>query len=123
MNIQTDDIIKKIIFLPRAFNSLMNKSVFELLKESGYFELHTSISENTIRKHLEKHPECVNEWMSYSEDKRSSSGYYLQNNEKKYIVGYLDDKTKKQIKKEFSNGIKACAVFIKKEVESIRLLE
>jgi hypothetical protein len=116
-----DEVLKKIVFLPHTFNSLMNKSVYDLLKESGYFELYNDISEKAIRIHLEKYPECVNEWMSYSEDKRCSSGYYLQKNEKKYIVGYLDDKTKKQMKKEFTSETEACAVFIRKEIENIRL--
>lgn len=99
----------------------MNKSFLELLEETGYFQVHGNISEKTIEKQLKRHPECVDEWISYSEDKRSDSGYYIKREGKIYIIGYLDKQGEIQILEKTNNAVKACAIFIIKEVEDIRL--
>jgi ribosomal protein L36 len=99
----------------------MNKSIFELLEETGYFQVHSKISEEVIEKQLKKYPEYVNEWISYSEDKRGDSGYYIKREGKIYIIGYLDKQGKIQILKKTNNRVNACAIFIKKEIEDIRL--
>ena len=116
-----EDITKKIIFLPRVFRNIMNKSIFGLMEETGYFQVHNKISEEIIEKQLKKYPEYVNEWISYSEDKRGDSGYYIKREGKIYIIGYLDKQGKIQILEKTNNAVKACAIFIIKEVEDIRL--
>src|SRR5690554_8168704 len=100
-----EDITKKIIFLPRVFRNIMNKSIFELLEETGYFQVHSKISEEVIEKQLKKYPEYLNEWISYSEDKRGDSGYYIKREGKIYIIGYLDKQGKIQILKKTNNKI------------------
>ena len=57
------DIAMQIVTMPRRFHSLGNISIFSLLEETGYFELHDQISEDDIRTALLCCPECVQEWM------------------------------------------------------------
>lgn len=115
------NVIDAIIRLPSDFNNLSNVSMFSLLHASGYFSEFEKISEETIREQLEKTPDRVEDWLVYSEDKRSVPGWYFKSDdEHKYVVGYIaiDGPTKEQY--EYDNQIAACAAFIKKEVEGIR---
>ena len=113
----------QIVTMPRRFHSLGNISIFSLLQETGYFELHDQISEDDIRTALLCCRECIQEWIQYSEDKRSSSGWYLTlNDEDLYEIAFLDIKgvpnTTNQVR--YESAIDACAAFIKHEIESIR---
>jgi hypothetical protein len=120
MNIE--DVIQKIISLPKVFNDLSDVSIFELIKETGYFQMHDQILEQNIREELNRHPEYVKEWLNYSEDKRSDSGYYFKQDDRdNYVVGYYDKKNRKQPKRIYTNQIEACASFVKNEIEDIRI--
>ena len=111
--------IKNIIFLAKNFSG-GNASIYSLLKESGYFELHNQISGADIFEELTQHLECIDQWLSLSEDKRSSSGWYFkQNDSGKYIVGYFPPKDNLETS-EYLDKVKACAAYIKQEIEDIR---
>ncbi len=113
----------QIVTMPRRFHSLGNISIFSLLEETGYFELHDQISADDIRTALLYCPECVQEWIQYSEDKRSSSGWYLTlNDEGLYETAYFDIKAVPNTtnRVQYKDAIDACAAFIKHEIESIR---
>jgi hypothetical protein len=112
-------IVKKIIFIPKRFYSDGKDSVYSLLKESEYFEFYNSIYTKDIYAMLMQYPDCLNDWLQYSSDKRSSCGWYLkQDRNKKYIVGYMSSNQNKIT--EHSNTIEACSYFIKQEIEDIR---
>lgn len=116
-------MVEQIVTLPRRFHSLGNVSIFSLLEATGYFELHDQISEGDIRVALLCCPECVKEWMQYAEDKRTSSGWYVtQNDEGCYETGYFDIAAVPNVtnRVQYENAIDACAAFIKHEIESIR---
>ena len=122
MNFNKADIVKQIVTLPRTFHSLGNVSIFILLEATGYFELHDQISEDDIRTALLCCPECVQEWMQYCSDKRTSSGWYIRlNDEELYEIGYFDIKADHDTNRvQYKDAIDACAAFIKHEIESIR---
>ncbi len=114
-----DQIIKDIIFLPKRF-SKGDASLYSLLKESGYFEVHNQISEADIFEKLIQNLECIDLWLRLSSDKRSNSGWYFkQNDSNMYIVGYFPPSDNyKTI--EYLDRIEACSTFIKREIENIR---
>lgn len=114
------DLAKKVIYCAKNFYSPGDASMFSLLKESGYFELYELISETDIEKALSLYPECINEWLIWSENKRTGSGWYItQSENKNYLVGYYADADNiKTI--EYTNAIEACSAFIMQEVEAIR---
>jgi hypothetical protein len=116
------DIAMQIVTMPRRFHSLGSMSIFSLLEETGYFELHDQISEDDIRTALLCCPECVQEWMQYCSDKRTSSGWYIRlNDEELYEIGYFDIKADHDTNRvQYKDAIDACAAFIKQEIESIR---
>ena len=115
-------LINKILNLPARFkNSKNNNSIYSLLQGTGYFEAYDSINENSIREVLVKQSEYVYQWLRWSEDKRSSSGwYFIQNGNQKYVVGYLDSDKGITEKMDYSDIKIACAAYIKQEIESIR---
>ncbi len=115
------NIIDELIHVPRRFNSIGTMSIYALLKETGYFEIHDQISVENIRDALTRYPECVDDWMLYSEDKRSSSGWYFkQVGDEKYIVGCLKGNKSYDSHGEYNNRLDACAFFIKHEIDNIR---
>ncbi len=121
MNTNTAEMVAQIITLPRRFHSLGNVSVFSLLQATGYFGLHDQISEDDIREALHRCPECIQEWVQYSEDKRTSSGWYImENDEGCYEVGYVSEGGDLQERLVYDNQIDACAAFVKREIENIR---
>jgi hypothetical protein len=115
-------LLAQIVTLPRRFHSLGNVSMFSLLEATGYFELHDQISEGDIRAALLHCPECIEEWMQYSEDKRTSSGWYVtQDDEGCYETGYIADASTRTKRIQYESLVDACAFFIKHEIEEIRL--
>lgn len=113
-------IAAKLILLPRKFTESGNKSLYTLLKETGYRELKTQVAVQDIREALAVDPECATEWMQYSEDKRCSAGWYFkQEAPKKFVVGYLDDGTSSESLGQYTDSLDACAAFIKNEIDNI----
>ena len=117
---EKDQIIKSILRLPEIFYTEQNKSIYSLLKKTGYFESFTEVNEKDIFDLLIQHPEYIKLWLNWSEDKRSSSGWYFKGSEdRKYIVGYYPDNGEIKLS-EYTNAAEACSVFIKREIEEIR---
>ena len=114
--------IEKIAHMPNDFHHLKNKSELTLLQESGYFELHDQIYEDEIIKILKKDPNLIAEWLQWSDDSRSSSTWYFTRGDDGIcFVGHWPD-GKEFEKLITSDEFKACASFIKRQVESTRLL-
>jgi hypothetical protein len=113
-------VLEKIIFLPRNFYKLRNISIFNLLKQSGYFELYDQIDNADILQAVTENRDVINDWLTWSENKRVTEGWFFTKNENEtYVVDYSPyDKNKKQIK--FANAEEACCYFIKNEIDIIR---
>src|SRR6202000_2497304 len=113
------DIIIKIINIPHGFYTLRDISAYTFLKNTGYFEIQYRINENDIVKELTNYPNIVNDWLSWSENKRVDSGWYFKATKNVYVVGYFA--LNKTVESEiYSDVIQACASFIKHEIENIR---
>ena len=120
MNIS--EITKNVLSIPRQFNSLSSVSVHTLLRESGYFEHYKNISEDVIHNALADHPELIQEWMQFSEDKRTCAGWYVtQDTKGQYGVGRISENAVDDTWKiEYARAIDACTAFIMREIEDIR---
>ena len=97
-----------------------DKSPFDLLKETGYFELHDQVLVSDIREALTRCPECVKQWTQYSEDKRTSGWYIIQNGEDRYEVGSVAENGERSNQISLDSRFDACATFMKHEIEVIR---
>ncbi len=113
-----NEIIFNVVSITEIFASRNDISVYQLLKDSGYFEKFSAISIKKIKKELKSHPELIQFWLNYSEDKRTSGGWYLKKDNNDFFVGNLLKKSEKH----FQNEVDACALFIKREIEEIRKL-
>jgi hypothetical protein len=109
-------IISNICSMPNNFITSGNKSMIQLLNESGYKDYKKDITKDEIQAFLETHPALIDSWEMHSLDKRCSSGWYLLHEYSEWKVGYykIGDKENEQC---FQSGFEACAVFILKEIE------
>lgn len=112
-------MIKEICQIPIKFKT-ENKSIYDLLKEIGYFENSDSVTIESIEDYLNKNKSIIEDWINYSLDKRTSSGWYIIEGNKIIIVGHLNNNEGPEEKKEFADLSEACAVFILNEIKSIK---
>ncbi len=116
-----NDVVSRIIAIPQKFRQIGNVSVYSLLDQTGYFEIADNVSEVTIRDALVKCDECVLDWIQYSEDKRTPSGWYVvRRDDGKYEVGWLAKEGRCEKRTNYEDAIDAVASFIKREIESMR---
>jgi hypothetical protein len=115
------DILYDIIHLPRRFNEAGDKSIHTLLTETGYADIRDQITIDAIRNSLSKYPECVSDWMRYSEDKRTAGGcYFKEVCSGGFVVGSLAQGDRRGASQQsYGDKIAACAVFVKQEIDSI----
>ena len=109
------DMAMQIVTIPRKSHA-MDMSPSSLLEATGYFERHDQISEDDIRAALLRCPECIQEWMQYAEDQRSSSAWYFTlNDEGLYETGHFDIKSipNNTNRVQYKKAIDDCAAFIK----------
>jgi hypothetical protein len=111
-----NNTIAKICELPLDFKK-GDKSSFQLTKESGFDDGNKKSVISAIKDYLELHSSLINDWLMWSQDKRTRGGFYLivdMHN----IVGSIDPKYKR-IDKEFETPIDACSEYIYLEISSI----
>ena len=120
MDDKIEQIVEKVVKLPFDFHR-MNKSIYTLLEESGYFENYNQVDESNILIAIKKQPDLVNDWLQYSDDQRSSPCWYFkQSDDKKYFfVGHYTE-SKKFEGINFTNKLEACAAFVKRYIELVR---
>lgn len=94
--------------------------MYDLLKSTGYFENADSIAIKALEDYLKNNNDVIKEWLAYSEDKRTSGGWYIIEKNNSTIVGHLDNEIGPAEEKEFNDISKACSVFIFNEIKSIK---
>jgi hypothetical protein len=109
------DQLDPICRIPEA---LPRRSLRDLVDETGYRELRPTLSRETVAGHLARHPGLVSEWLRYSEDKRTSGGWYLLHPGSGWLVGRLAGPEKER-ELRFGSGPEACAEFILRELDSV----
>ena len=116
-------VVANIIDLPRVINSTDDISAYDALKRSGYFEQHDAVSERDLYDALREHPDRIDDWMQYAEDKRTDRGWYFTTDTSvvpcRIVVGYFSRRTK-VIEQEYADRIEAAATYVKMEIENIR---
>jgi hypothetical protein len=100
-----------------------NMSPHSLLVASGYREHRGVITVEMIKTHVSKNPKLIRDWLSYSEDKRGGSKWFLgiDSASGSFTVGGFPHFDPEKNRKTFSDAPEACAVFIKHELDSIGL--
>lgn len=112
--------VLNIISIPsRFYLDGNNHSFYDLLKESGYLKIHKQLSEDIVYEALKSNPENFQAWLNWSEDKRTSEGWFLRTSEKTFEVGEINGEDYENLIK-FEDKLKACSFFITKELDFIK---
>jgi hypothetical protein len=111
----TFDRLERICRIPAA---LSRRSLQALVIETGYRELRPTLSRAEVAAYLAKHPGLVLEWLRYSENKRTSGGWYLLHPSTGWLVGQLAGQGEER-ELRFETGPEACAEFILRELDSV----
>ncbi len=112
------DLVSRICSLPRDFSISRNKSIIQLLKEAGYFGHEDSVTKDNIMEFLVSNPGLIEDWETYSLNKRTSTGWYLLHNKLYWTVGFFNVGGKEK-EEHFSSGLAACAIFIVNELAEL----
>ena len=123
MEKQIYEMVKKLVHIPDDFNRRRDVSEVVLVFESGYLERHNEIDEDTIAEVLREYPDLIRIWMQWSEDKRSlpTWHFFWDKDENYYYVDYsAPGKENQHVRTQ--DGFQACAAFIKREIETDKIL-
>jgi hypothetical protein len=108
--------VEDVCRLAWDYRTMRTMSARELVARSGYRERWRSVTVAILEEALRHHPEWVDAWIHWSEDKRISSGWSITDcGESGFDVG--EDSTKPPVR--YADRMRACAVFVRHEVASI----
>ena len=117
---ELESLINEIISFPVKFYSLGNISIYSFLSNVGYLEHYNQVQDDSIATALAQSPEYIDAWFDWSENKRVTSGWYIEKGENAhYIVGFYPP-SESHPPVYYADITKACTVFIIKEIESVR---
>ena len=110
------DIVARICEIPVEFKARGDVSVLQLIRESGFEAQHVTVTVDALCKYLRDKPALIDAWFGYSEDKRTSSGWYiLQRPNGQFEVAFFP-KGESLIT---ANRASACAEFVLREIRAI----
>jgi hypothetical protein len=112
-------VTQRVCEIPKDFHSGGNKSVYRLLKESGYFENRDVLTREAVAEYLRTHPKLIVAWKQYSEDKRTSRGWYFTTDESDVEVGYFHARRGFSGVQRYGSRAEACTEYILKEAAEI----
>jgi hypothetical protein len=93
-------------------------SIVTLLTKSGYQAVDQIFGVAYIQEYVRIYPELIDDWSTYSGDKRTSGSYFHDGDPPS--VGYCDASGRRSQEQIFSDRSEACAQFIKYELDAIR---
>jgi hypothetical protein len=108
--------IEDVCRLAWDYHVIRTVSARELIARSGYRDRWRSITVDLLADTLALHPDWVDAWIQWSEDKRVSSGWYIfRCGESAFDVGFYP--TVQPVR--YGDRTQACAVFVQHELASI----
>ncbi len=127
------DIVEAVCRMAQDRKRQGHLSMVAILERSGYLRRPDEITEAVLEQYLREHPGLVDSWLLHSMDSHGSAWYF------KSTIGYPDGEETKQLlndpdhvwivgcqptgqAKEFKDGFRACAVYVKKRAERLRVL-
>jgi hypothetical protein len=88
------------------------------VEQTGYRELRPTLTPQMLSGYLARHSGRVSEWLHYSQDKRTSGGWYLLQLSSEWLVGRLGGPDSER-ELRFASGPEACAEFILRELDGV----
>ncbi len=121
MSMPLDTIAEAVCRMARDFYRLGNVSMIGLLESSGYLSCPGVVAEELLERAFAGQPELIDAWVVESQNKRTSEGWYIRGIEESpggaiWEVGYHPHGARRT----FSNRARACAFYVKADVEHLR---
>jgi hypothetical protein len=110
-----DEQFAKICGVP-AERRRTGRSVLEIVRASGYEEFQRQFTARDLAVYLRSRPDIIAEWVAYSQDKRTSDGWYLR---PPYSIGRISADSPPMQEIKHVDLAAACAAFITAELSSI----
>lgn len=105
-------IIAALCQLPRSYRAGVH-SLRDLVAASGFGTIRDSITSQDLRPFLERHADLIDDWIRWSEDKRTREGWYISPAGNGAHVGYVGES---EPARYIAPLAEACAQFILHEV-------
>jgi len=109
---ETVDGIALLCRMPRLFRG-GTESARTLVRRSSIRPEEMTVS--AVTAVLNEDPQLIEEWQRWSDDKRTSSGWFLSHENGSHEVGHLPDGHRRA----FADAVSACADFVLKEIQDI----
>jgi len=93
-----------------------NRSLREVVHSSGYADLRGQFAPRELAAYLRARPEVIAQWVAYSEDKRTSDGWYLR---PPYSLGRISSEPPPMHEVKHVDLAAACAAFIIAELGEV----
>ncbi len=114
---------RAVVTIPAALSSgaSAGSSFRDLLLDSGYCLFSRAITVGMLEGALREHPEQVENWLAWSDNKRTDSGWYFRRRGLGGVeVGYFPFRADRpSISFSEKEIFRACAQFIKFEIDDI----
>jgi hypothetical protein len=111
------EVLNRACRLAADYRARIDISPFRLMIDSGYADMRAAIDEKKIQAFVRDHPEIIEEWIAYSEDKRCGGWYFTKRLDRdEFVVGRVEAPKKVE---SFREPTEPCARFIKRELESM----
>jgi hypothetical protein len=114
-----EEIARRVCDIPSEFHRRGDVSVVALVEQSGYDDSNAPSLRQAIEQQLCARPAVIEDWLCYSADKRTSRGWYFQD-DPVLVVAYFESGVGTSRERRFTDRAQACAEFIMRELESIR---
>ncbi|MCW8810574.1 MAG: hypothetical protein OQJ93_03095 [Ignavibacteriaceae bacterium] len=110
--------IIKICSIAKDFNNSINTSPYQIVLERKDAFNKSSLNKVKIIKYLKMNRDLIKDWLLYSENKRTSTGWYFKDYKNKWLIGFMNEGIIES-EKIFDSKFEACAEYVLNEIESI----
>jgi hypothetical protein len=121
MSRSIDEVVTAICRLPLDYKEIGSASAVTLVERSGYLPRRADVTTGRLAAALAEHPDWIQAWFDWSDDKRTDRGWYLvEAGPMEFWVGYIHlGASLRSEPLRFDDKGRACAVFIRHEVGQI----
>lgn len=110
-----DDRFARICTVPAEYGQ-GDRSLLEVVRASGFAEFRGQFAPRELADYLRAKPAIVDQWIAYSEDKRTTEGWYLR---PPYSIGRVARWSPPMHEVKHPDLAAACAAFIIAELGAI----
>ena len=113
--------IIRICEFARRYRSEKKRTPQQLYDETGYGTGHAKITQQDIEAVIAQDHTLIDDWLSFTEDKRWTPAWGLRKNSDRWIVFHMAEGGTRSYEVIFALPVPACALMIRMEMEDFRL--